>query len=292
MGATSFMPNICEIENMNRNIEPLWLEWIRLNLMRLCEPLEMVKMMLESGQWSYQDAAEIVDSQLVDLNMDINWRLKQPYINSQNKISIDDRDISVSVRISSPEVALLENVLSDEECDLLIEMALNKGLSRSLVLGGLDGNSIEHDGRTSTSIFFQRSENPLISSIERRLSHLTNWPTSKGEGLQVVCYAKGQQYAPHFDWFNPDSPSATKTLARGGQRLSTTVIYLKCPNLGGSTAFSSKGIEFIPTKGGAIFFKNVSRAGTLDQDSRHSGDPVREGLKIVATYWQRECEFI
>ncbi len=286
------MQDIYEIEKINRNTEPLWLEWIRLNLMRLCEPLEMVKMMLESGQWRYEDAAEIVDSQLVHLNRHVNWRLKQPHINAQNRISIDDRDISVTARLSSPEVVLLENVLSDEECDLLIELALNKGLSRSLVLGNLDGNSIEHDGRTSTSIFFQRSENPFVCSIERRLSYLTNWPITKGEGLQVVCYAEGQQYAPHFDWFNPDAPSAKKTLARGGQRLSTTVIYLKCPNLGGSTAFSAKGVELTPTKGGAIFFKNVTRIGTLDQESRHSGDPVREGLKIVATYWQRESEFI
>jgi prolyl 4-hydroxylase len=286
------MPDIYEIEKINRNTEPMWLEWIRLNLMRLCEPLEMVKMMLESGQWRYEDAAEIVDSQLVHLNMDVNWRLKQPHINAQNRISIDDRDISVTARLSSPEVALLENVLSDEECDLLIELALNKGLSRSLVLGNLDGTSIEHDGRTSTSIFFQRSENPFVCSIERRLSYLTNWPISKGEGLQVVCYAEGQQYAPHFDWFSPDAPSVKKILARGGQRLSTTVIYLKCPNLGGSTAFSAKGVELTPAKGGAIFFKNITRIGTLDQESRHSGDPVREGLKIVATYWQRESEFI
>jgi len=284
------MPDIYEIENINRNIEPLWLEWVNLNLMSSCDPLEMMKMMLESGQWSYDDAAQILDSQLAQLNLDVNWRLKQPHINAQNRIFIDDRDISVSARLSSPEAVLFENVLSDEECDLLIEMALNKGLSRSLVLGNIDGNSIEHDGRTSTSIFFQRSENPLICSIERRLSYLTNWPTSKGEGLQIVCYVEGQQYAPHFDWFNPDAPSAKKTLARGGQRLSTTVIYLKRPNLGGATAF--KGIELTPKKGGAIFFKNVTRAGTLDQDSRHSGDPVREGLKIVATYWQREREFI
>lgn len=286
------MSDTCDSERINRDIEPLWLEWIRLNLLRLCEPLDMVKMMLESGHWSYQDAARAIDSQLAHLNMNLNWRLKQPHIHKQNTISVDDRDIKTIARLLNPEIVLLENVLSSKECDLLIEMAFNKGLSRSSVLMGFNDSPVVHDARTSTSIFFHRSENPFIHSIERRLSHLTNWPISHGEGLQIACYAQDQQYTPHYDWFNPDAPFAEKILLRGGQRLSTTVIYLERPNYGGSTTFSINGSQFIPTKGGAIFFKNVTSIGTLDQNSLHSGDSVQKGLKIIATYWQRESEFL
>ena len=244
--------------------------------------------MLESDQWSYEDAAKVIDSQLAHLNMPINWRLKQPHINMQNMICIDDRNIVVTSRVLDPEVVLIENVLSNEECDLLIDMAFKKGLSRSYVLAGPGGSSIPADARTSTGIFFARSENSFIHSVEERLSRLTNWPLINGEGLQVICYQDGQQYTPHFDWLNPDNPAFDKHLQYGGQRVSTTIIYLKRPDLGGATIFPKKNLELIPAKGGAVFFKNVTPTGVPDRNTLHGGEGVKEGVKIVAVYWQRE----
>ena len=273
-------------------IDPLWLEWVRSNLMRSCNPLEMVELMHESGQWSYADAAKVIDTQLADLNMPIQWRLKQPHISMQNVIRIDDRDISVTARTLDPEVVLIENVLSNEECDQLIDMAFKKGLSRSYVIAGPGGSSIPHNARTSTSIFFKISENSFIRSIEERLSRLTNWPHMNGEGLQVICYQDRQQYTPHFDWFTPDNPAMQKYLQYGGQRVSTTIVYLKRPELGGATIFPKIDLELIPSKGGAVFFKNVTPTGVPDKNAYHGGQSVNEGVKIVAVYWQRESEYV
>lgn len=279
---------------MIQDIQRQWLEWINLNLISLRKPAKIVEIMLESGQWNYEEAAQLIDQQLVHLNMDIQWRLNQPRINPKNLISIDNRDIRVTARLFEPEVVLMENVLSHEECDQLIEMAFSKGLSRSNLLGEVDGKAIEWEdpARTSTSIFFRRSENPFINAIENRISQLTNWPLENGEGLQVACYRDSQEFKPHFDWFDPNKASTEKILMQGGQRVSTTIFYLKCPEFSGATVFPGIRLEVTPSKGGAIFFKNVTLSGEPNRKSLHGGKSVNNDVKIIAVYWQRESEFV
>ena len=53
-------------------------------------------------------------------------------------------------------------------------------------------------------MFFQVGETPLIERIEQRIADLVDMPAHYGEGLQVLHYQPGQQYEPHFDWFDPE----------------------------------------------------------------------------------------
>lgn len=43
-----------------------------------------------------------------------------------NKIKTEDREINVVARLEEPLIVVLENVLSDEECDGLIELSKDK----------------------------------------------------------------------------------------------------------------------------------------------------------------------
>jgi prolyl 4-hydroxylase len=164
-------------------------------------------------------------------------------------------------------------------------------METSGVVDNQTGLGVIHEASTSSGIGFSRGATPLLATLESRLAQLTNWPITHGEGIQILRYQPGQQYKPHFDWFDPIEPGSTSHLKNGGQRVGTTVVYLSLPKLGGRTSFPEVGLEVAPTLGGAIFFNNVDFLGVPDPLSLHAGMPVEHGEKIVATYWQREAEF-
>lgn len=268
-----------------------WRDWIIENLERRCDPEELLSRMLKTT-WKYEQAVLAIDEGLALLVMPpTTWRSRVPTIPNEGTIQLDNRAIRVLGRFANPRAALLDGLLNAEECSNLIGYAYDKGLRNSGVVDGMTGESIKHHARTSTSVFLTRAETPLIDTIESRLSQLTNWPISHGEGLQVLRYEAGQEYKPHFDWFDLKKPGSANHLKRGGQRVGTTIIYLATPEEGGGTQFPKSGVQVYPRAGGAIFFANVDVAGRPDETSLHSGMPVVKGSKIVATYWQREGPF-
>lgn len=202
-----------------------------------------------------------------------------------------DRKVVVSSRVQRPNAALLQGVMSPEECNLLIQLAHQKGLQPSSVVDRQSGESVPDTARTSSGIWFARGENPLIQRLEKRLSTLTGWPADRAEGIQVLRYDMGQEYKPHFDWFDASKPGYASHLSRGGQRVGTTVIYLANAADGGGTVFPKAGLEMTPLVGGAVFFSNLLPSGQVDELTLHGGAPVLRGTKIVATYWQRESAF-
>ena len=270
---------------------PAWREWIISNLARGCRPPDMLARMIESG-WTEAHATQALDAAHQQLGLSMDWHVSLPRIGDAAQIDVDGQLVSVLTRIDSPKAALLDNLLSAEECQALIEQAFQKGLRRSGVVDQASGESITHPARTSTSIHFHRSETPLVDRIEQRLARLTNWPLSHGEGLQVLRYEIGQQYKAHYDWFNPAEQGSDVHLRRGGQRVSTTVIYLACATSGGATRFPKIGADMNPRRGGAVFFQNLKATCAPDDMSLLAGAPVETGENIIATYWQSESPFI
>lgn len=267
-----------------------WRQWILDNLERNCNPIGMLERMTKSV-WNTDQAKAAIDQGLVELNKNLNWRKPIPSIPNSQLVALDQQTIRVLGRFNQPKAALLDAVLSQNECQKLIQYATSKGLKSSGVVDGETGQSIQHQARTSSTVFFTRAETPLIDRIEQRLARLTNWPVSHGEGLQILRYQEDQQYKPHFDWFDPNKPGSAKHLERGGQRVATTIMYLAAPTLGGATTFPKTGIEVQPNVGGAMFFNDIDDLGVPDQLSLHAGAPVIEGTKIIMTYWQREQAF-
>lgn len=270
---------------------PAWRDWIMSNLARGCRPLDMLGRMTGSG-WAESHATQALDAAHEQLGMPCAWRTPQPHISSDAWLDINGQQIAVLSRMDTPRALLLDNVLRPEECRELIEQAFRKGLSRSGVVDQASGESITHPARTSTSIHFLRSETELVGRIEQRLARLTHWPVTHGEGLQILRYEIGQQYKAHHDWFNPANTGSDVHLRRGGQRVSTTVIYLACAQTGGATCFPKMGASMNPREGGAVFFHNLKPTGEPDDMSLHAGAPVEKGEKIIATYWQRQSEFV
>lgn len=199
-----------------------------------------------------------------------------------------DRRVPVLANLRHPRVVVMGGLLSDEECDGLIALAADR-LQRSETFLVDEGVSQVHEARTSEGMFFTRGENALCQRIEARLARLCAWPVEFGEGLQILRYAPGAEYKPHFDYFDPGRSGSTGILSNGGQRVASIVMYLGTPEAGGETTFPDAGLSVAPIKGNAVFFsydRPHPSTGT-----RHGGAPVLAGEKWVATKWLRLGEF-
>ncbi|WP_249595911.1 2OG-Fe(II) oxygenase [Peribacillus frigoritolerans] len=193
-----------------------------------------------------------------------------------NKIKTEDREINVVARLEEPLIVVLENVLSDEECDGLIELSKNK-MNRSKI--GITHE--ENEIRTSSSMFFQENEYDIITKIEKRISTIMNIPVEHGEGIQILKYTPGQEYKAHFDFFTSSS------IAAKNNRISTIILYLNDVEHGGETFFPKLNFSVFPRKGMAVYFEYFYNDKNLNELTLHGGAPVITGEKWVATQWMR-----
>ncbi len=203
-------------------------------------------------------------------------------------LQLEDRRVSILSNMSEPNIVVIGDFLSDEECDGLIEGAKPR-MARSLTVETETGGEELNADRTSNGMFYTRAENELIARIERRLAQLTRWPVENGEGLQILHYHPGAEYKPHYDYFDPSEPGTPTILKRGGQRVATIIMYLHEPEKGGGTVFPDVKLSVAPKRGNAVFF-SYDRPHPSSK-SLHGGMPVIEGQKWIATKWLREGKF-
>lgn len=206
---------------------------------------------------------------------------------ARNVIETSDRTVRILLALNEPRIVLLGGLLSDDECDRMIELARGK-LQRSTVVNEKSGVYDVHPDRTSEGTYFPRGENELVSRVERRIAEALGYPVENGEPIQVLHYNPGAQYKPHFDYFDPQHPGNAPMLAMGGQRVATVVMYLNDVEGGGSTVFPTVGADVLPHKGNAAFFLSTDAAGRLQPATLHGGSPVAQGEKWIATKWLRE----
>ncbi len=197
-----------------------------------------------------------------------------------NKIKTEDREVAIIARMEEPLVVVLANVLSDEECDELIQLSRDK-MKRSKVADGQEVDAI----RTSSSTFFEEGENELVARIEKRVSQIMNVPVEHGEGLQILNYQVGQEYKAHFDFFKSSKKPVTNP------RISTLVMYLNDVEEGGETYFPKLKLSVSPQKGMAVYFEYFYDDQELNELTLHGGSPVVVGDKWAATQWMRRKKY-
>jgi prolyl 4-hydroxylase len=281
---------------MTQVITPQLREWIVAQAQAGFPADAVLKSMLASG-WSEDVAIEAMESTLREHLQTTGQVAVLPDALTVPQLAIDDsplyldledRRVSVLCAMRQPNIVVIGDFLSEDECDGLIEAAKPR-LARSLTVATKTGGEELNEDRTSNGMFFARSENELIARIERRLAQLTRWPLENGEGLQILHYGVGAEYKPHYDYFDPSEPGTPSILRRGGQRVATVVMYLNEPIKGGGTVFPDVHLEVAPKRGNAVFF-SYDKPHPSTQ-SLHGGAPVIEGEKWIATKWLREGKF-
>lgn len=272
-----------------------WQQWITENLARGCEPAAMANIMVRDGKFETTLARAAIEearsSGFAHLTPAPEPMPMPDVDTTSNLLQLPDREVRILTVLKAPRIVLVGDLLSDDECDEFIAYSQSR-MQRSPVISDVDGKSEVNSQRTSRGAMFQRGESPLIARMEARLAALTRWPAENGEGLQLLRYESGNEYRPHYDWFDPALPGPRKHLERGGQRVGTVVMYLSDVEQGGGTSFPNIGLQVQPKKGSAVFFANTDHLRRPDPQTLHAGDPVVKGVKYIATKWMRERPYV
>jgi prolyl 4-hydroxylase len=279
-----------------QQITPELRQWIVEQATAGHPPEAVLQSMLASG-WQEDVAVEAMENtlrahleaQATAQGMPPASKVPDPQLDeSPLYIEAGDRRVHILQNMYNPRVVVFGNLLSDEECDALIEQAKPR-LARSLTVATKTGGEEVNEDRTSNGMFFARGESEVVRRIEDRIAALVNWPVENGEGLQVLHYRPGAEYKPHYDYFDPKEPGTPTILRRGGQRVATLVMYLAEPEKGGGTTFPDVNLEVYPKRGHAVFF-SYERPHPSTR-TLHGGAPVLAGEKWIATKWLREGRF-
>lgn len=158
------------------------------------------------------------------------------------------------------------------------------------------GPATTSDGRTGSVAWLAHDRTPTIRTLVGRMSEVVGIPLTHAESLQVVHYAEGEEYRPHFDAYEPESEKGRQRTARGGQRLVTVLAYLNHVPAGGATVFPALELEIEPRPGRAVIFHNVADRTLADVSrhprSLHGGAPVHGGEKWACNLWFRRHPYL
>ena len=251
---------------------------------------QIIQMMLRAGyqpRQARQLVAKILDRPAVAMDLVTDQRNGRRTQHPKPPFqTVDGKRVDISVSVDSPVIRVLEGFMGEDECEQLIELARPR-LDRSRTVNKLGDDQVD-EARTSQGMFFQVGEAPLIERIEQRIATLVDMPARYGEGLQVLHYLPGQQYEPHYDWFNPEHHGYEMLTSKSGQRVASILIYLNTPPAGGGTHFPRAGVTVTARRGSAVYFAYEEG----DTESLHAGLPVVDGEKWIATKWIRELPFV
>ena len=149
---------------------------------------------------------------------------------------------------------------------------------------------VESKTRTSSSVFLPdglTAKDSILRSIEQKCTLITGIPLKFWETLQLTRYEPGQQYRPHFDFFQGDKGEDLES-----NRSFTIFCYLNTlpASDGGQTHFTKQGLSIQPEQGNAVLWPGCSLLGTrifCDPRTEHAGLPPTKGSKWGLNCWAR-----
>lgn len=231
---------------------------------------------LERREWTHNDGAAFDEDDIV----------------TRNVLVMHDRPAS--------QIHVLEDFITREECDAVMEAAKSK-LHRGTVADGSGGSKLS-DSRKAWQAgvripWENERKGDLIARVVRRLYDYTNDAvgynlTVEGqeELMSIQYFGMGKnstespdQYRPHCDGECDGLPH------KEGGRVATMVMYCDVPDLGGATNFKNANVFVKPKLHAAAFFSYMDPV-TYKQETgftTHSGCPVIEGTKRIAVQWMR-----
>jgi hypothetical protein len=187
-----------------------------------------------------------------------------------------------------PRVLVFERIAPPAVCDWIVARARSRlqpaelyDRSAGTTVGGWRTNSVAN---------LTLHEGDLMAlAVGERLAAAAGRPLPTMELPQVLHYTVGQQFAPHFDFFDRAIPGEAAELAHRGQRVATALLYLNDEGLsGGETEFPVLGLKHRGRRGDAIVFRNLDAAGQPDPRTLHAGLSPSQGEKWLLSQWFRE----
>lgn len=188
----------------------------------------------------------------------------------------------------SPRVRIIEGFATAAECRWIVEAA-REHLAPATVFDHDTGELVLDPARNNSAVSLMFEQMDVISEVLRtRISAATRVPVPAFEPPQILRYEVGQEFVPHHDFLDENSPGFREQLTGHGQRIATFLIYLNDGFEGGETAFPKLGLSYRGRTGDAIFWANLDTGGRSDPLTLHAGLPPTSGEKWVFSQWIRE----
>jgi prolyl 4-hydroxylase len=202
-------------------------------------------------------------------------------------VTLDSRYLNGRQLHADPAVWVFDGFASRSETAALRAAAVDL-LKPAQLSGAMSGYL--GAGRTGENCWVRHDHGPVIKRLAMRVSDLVGLPLNQAESFQVVHYGPGQEYRAHYDAWDASTESGRRCMARGGQRLVTTLLYLNDVEAGGATGFPQLALEVQPVAGTLLLFHNCGWDTTSrpHPSSLHGGLPVVAGEKWAANLWFRE----
>ena len=210
-------------------------------------------------------------------NLDNNLYINNEISNNIIKHKFDDY-----------EILEIYNILTPEECNILINIAKQRGLVNSEVLTYNKNTTtkIDNSYRNSEQTWLDDTHHDITMKIAKISEKLTGLPRNQQEQLQIAHYNSNGTFKEHFDaCVYEDKEYCDKINRYAGQRRVTLLIYLNDDFNNGETEFVDLGLKIKPEIGKGIVFWNTNENDELLVKSKHKGNPVINGEKWIATKW-------
>ena len=279
-----------------QTLDKAWQNWINENFARGCTYEAMLADMVKAGiandvaVFNLNNRSETPNAIDTGVSNQQGGTYEQEasylFQHDNTIVTQDGQQIQVAMRVTAPDVVLLDNFMTHDECDAFCELSKST-LTKSTVVDDATGAHVGHEHRTSMGTYFSLGQNDLVKRIEARIAEITGTPVPNGEGIQILNYASGGEYRPHFDYF-PDNTGGRIHTAKSGQRTITVIMYLNDVKAGGATVLPDINLSVYPKKGSALYFSYFNSRGQVDPSTLHGGAPVVDGEKWIATKWIRE----
>lgn len=187
----------------------------------------------------------------------------------------------------APRVITWEGFLSPATCTWIMDRArpsLEEARVKDAERGGVSTDAI----RTNTGMGFSVLDTDLVIQLAHaRIATAIGVPVMHQEPTNILHYAPGQEYKPHFDFIDPGVAHFARELQQLGQRTVTFLIYLNDDYEGGATTFPRLDWSFKGKAGDALAFWNVTD-GRPDPRTLHAGTPTSAGVKWLFSKWVRD----
>lgn len=183
------------------------------------------------------------------------------------------------VNDSSYDVIEIENVLTKEECNELIDIAFKIGLNDYSIRDV--SNNLKND---NLSCYYKHchvyidfpSEIPI--KLRRLCEQYTCISINNQEKIDIINYNVGNYFDNHHDAFDKVRKLATGFV---NQRKYTFMVYLNEEFEGGTTEFPLINKIIIPKTGKAVVFKDSDSSNNIISQSMHRGNIVTNGTKWI-----------
>jgi len=232
---------------------------------------------------------ESVSDDLKQLTSGFNRNMLIPIFEA---IEINESNFQLHLVSKKINLNVCDNFISKVEALFIIFLSVSYQQKARVVHSDRRKGSMDSDVRTNHAMYFSPSRvTGFIRHIERKISNFVAMPVNRSEPLSVLMYTRGQEYKPHFDYFDPSLKITSELLKKGGQRCRTVLLYLNDVVEGGETHFPSINELISANQGTVVYMDNCLNGGKINPLSLHAGMPVKNGEKWIAVSWFREDVF-